>query len=158
MPKKENRQPTEVEVFQAINTFTVSLEEEIATQSVADLETYLNENGISIEPSREDLKTGIETARNRLRLSVAREARLGQENAVRQNAVDHIQRVSNTLRLQGQALRNEVQRRLGALGPQAVAMYGRNFEEADDDDLRTILETLARLEEGEEPNRDVDAQ
>lgn len=144
MQPERNARPTDTEIIQAIKEFTRGQEEEIANTPTEDLERYLSEHQISIEPSRADIRERLEAARNRLSLSAAREERLRAEEKKRLSVADAVRGAQLT----GQQLLNEVRRRLGTLDPD-VALAFRNYEQSDDDDLRTILEKLDQLESEE---------
>lgn len=152
MQPENKSAPTAIEILQAMEELTLPVTDETDAQTTEELERYLANHGVSIEPRSDDLKKRLEAARNKLGLAVAREERL------RTPGENWLTQAARTPLLAGKALRDEVQRRLSKLGPQAAAVYARDFQEGDDDDLRTILAALDRLEAAESNKGDEDGQ
>jgi len=151
MRLEKNSQPTAGEVLQAIEDFALSSQKEIEAQTTEDLELFLQESAVTIEPSNDDIKEQLAAARNRIALSAASEERLRHEKD------PTWAQAARSMALAGKALRDEVSRRLDSLNPKTSAMFARDFQEGDDDDLRTMLTALNRLEadEGVKGEQDV---
>jgi hypothetical protein len=152
MQPENNAKPTASEILRALGEFAVTPEDEIEAQTTEELELFLSSHGVSIEPSTEELKDRLAAARNRIELTIARQERLSA------HAGNLLSQATQAPLLAGKALRDAVQRRLNNLQPQAAAMFARDFQEGDDEDLRTILAALDQLETEDNSRRDKNEQ
>lgn len=112
-----------------------------------ELDELLSEVGIDYAAFDARLTNDIERAKGK--------AFLKQASVNRGAFKDRIQRKVSTFAMSLEEKRREIEQRLGLLGNgQAATMFNRNYENAEDDDLDGLLESLRALDERADAKND----
>lgn len=127
------------EVIRSLHGLLSQKEEEVESLSLSAIKENLAKEGVNINQMVSDVKSMIEKKKATQRLEAAKERRLAFEKAAElKKNIGGITNIKEKL--------HQIINDLGKSNPKTASVYFRKLEEANEDDMASILEDLMFLE------------